>query len=335
MVGPWITFVRAIAALNRVRAREVSDIEYMAAIQEGVAISGSLVKSARGEVTNGTFDIDITITGGNDGYVAEASLHSVTIGTAGGARNWSGEIFVNGVSTGDKFGDTTTGSNDSLIYNWQASGWKGTTGQVIRLRIVAGIQTRTSGKLTIIEVPTGVSPRLPAQTTADVDVTITGGGVKHQIGIPMFDGLVSDASKVFSRQMTIGVNDGDTVVPIVHSANVTNGGGLNSMHRTDDVTSYQNLSGKTAYAIVVIKSSQAGAKLFKLYSSPVDNSKAGATEIFDNVGGFYAISGNLDAVTIPIVLEIQNNHYLVLENNTVAADFVNMDTLYSVVVERA
>jgi len=132
----------------------------------------------------------------------------------------------------------------------------------------------------------------------------------------------------------LGVNDEDTVN--ILGFGVIAEGGINSLHLQDDSTDYQNTSGAVAYAVIIVRGDGTGtqARHIKIYSAPTTNSKVGATELFDYDGPDFDANNQL--ITTPI-LEIQNNHYIVVENidesraGTNSIDFVLRNSL---VVER-
>jgi len=125
-----------------------------------------------------------------------------------------------------------------------------------------------------------------------------------------------EGSAVQAGVMLLGVNDGDTVLVLRHTADITDTQ-LRSIHETNDSTSYQNTSGKDAFVILVVVARGAGSatRAFKIYSSPNDNSKTSATEVYEFPSGAAGMTVSLNQFTTP-PLKIQNNHFCVIENNS-------------------
>jgi len=116
-----------------------------------------------------------------------------------------------------------------------------------------------------------------------------------------------------SNLFFLGIKDGDSVKLLVHTTDITDAQ-LRSVHLSDDVTSYQNLSGKDAFVILLLvaRNTSTGPRPFKIYSSPNDNSKTGATEVYD-FDGNTGFNNTGEGWTTP-PLKIQNNHFCVVEN---------------------
>lgn len=117
----------------------------------------------------------------------------------------------------------------------------------------------------------------------------------------------------------IGYNRDETVVHLVH-ATAFDDTATESLHVKDDSTSYQNTTGKTAYAIITVNAStQTGVERdFKVHSAPTDNSKTAATLLYDTtnfIGSWATINTR---VTTPL-LAIADNHFIVIENTSGAS----------------
>jgi hypothetical protein len=140
----------------------------------------------------------------------------------------------------------------------------------------------------------------------------------------------------------IGYSRDETIVRLTH------GSGFDdtvdeSMHLVDDSTSYQNTSGKTAYAMITVNAlTNAGDRAYKIWSSPNDNDKTSGTEVFDStdvltdLNLFDADDDKLTSYLVPIT----NNHYIVVENTSGASSrniSVGTDTgnLRAFVIEQA
>ncbi len=113
-------------------------------------------------------------------------------------------------------------------------------------------------------------------------------------------------------QFFLGIKDGDSVKILVHTTDIQDTQ-LRSVHLSDDSTSYQNNSGKDAFAIIKLtaRDSGTGSRAFKIYSSPNDNSKTSATEVYDFDGNTGFNNTSEDWTTPP--LKIQNTHFCVVE----------------------
>jgi len=113
----------------------------------------------------------------------------------------------------------------------------------------------------------------------------------------------------------LGVNDGDTVKGLLHTTDIADTQ-LRSVHLDDDSTSYQNTTGLDSVVVLQIRAVNSGTtdRNFKVYTSPNDNSKTGATEVFsmDVISYLNALN---DVFTTP-PLAIKNNHFCVVENNS-------------------
>jgi len=134
------------------------------------------------------------------------------------------------------------------------------------------------------------------------------------ITLPYYEG--TGAAATTEASVSLKVPDDGRIIPILHETDITEGTAV-SLHMDDDSTSYQNISGKKAGAILTISCRGAGvlSRHFKLYSAPTDNSTAAATEIFDYDGdGKVGMDAAGEHLTVLIPESIQNNHYLVLEN---------------------
>lgn len=135
----------------------------------------------------------------------------------------------------------------------------------------------------------------------------------HLISVPYYDGTSS--SPTTSGGVAIGVNDADTIKSLIHTADIAEGG-INSLHTEDDSTSYQNTSGSTAHAVVLVTCVGSGTaeRHIKFWSSPNDNSKTSATALYEFGSTTLSIMDATGEVMTIGPLAIQDNHYLVLEN---------------------
>lgn len=151
-----------------------------------------------------------------------------------------------------------------------------------------------------------------------------GGGTRGTLGDDLADNYISfdiyTGSTTVTHSDRIGYNRGETVIPLMHETNIDNGQ-ARSLHLIDDSTSYQNTSGSTAYVIMTLNSVVGSTrKQVKVWSSPNNDSVTGATEVWDSNDHTVDTSGagwtgTNDKFTTHI-LPIQNNHYIVIENNT-------------------
>ena len=152
--------------------------------------------------------------------------------------------------------------------------------------------------------------------------------------VPYFTG--NGSTEFDSGGIGLGVNDGDTVKTLIHGTGIVEGG-IQSVHTRDDSTSYQNLSGNTAIATLVLVGNDTGTepRHIKLYSAPDDDSTASGAVLLYEADQASLLASSSDVFTTP-PLPISNNHYLVIENvdesrggtNNITANF------YSAVVER-
>jgi len=142
------------------RGRRVSDIEYMAAIEEGVKISGSQIRTNFGvQTSGGTTNVDIVVTSGKDGYVAKVHYNAFQSNNQQ-LSSWSATLIVNGVTIDSMSGTLSFAGN--MSGNLSHQGKKALAGETIRLTLTGAVSSgAVAGSLTIIEVPTGVSPVLP------------------------------------------------------------------------------------------------------------------------------------------------------------------------------
>lgn len=142
-----------------------------------------------------------------------------------------------------------------------------------------------------------------------------GGGITadHAILVPYY---FSSAAAIEGGAIGLGVQDADTPKMLRHRSSITEGSVV-SVHTEGDSTSYQNTSGSTAYAAIIILCAGGGTeeRHVKVYSSPNDNSTTSATLLFEfgaNTGTNF-MDANGEKFTTP-KLAIQTNHYLVVEN---------------------
>ena len=106
-----------------------------------------------------------------------------------------------------------------------------------------------------------------------------------------------------------------TRIPVVYTPVLTEGV-IASVHTENDSTSYQNTTGNTAIASLVIGAISTGleSRHVKIWSSPNDNSSIGATLLFEiGTTSSFAFDNDGDEISL-IDLKIQHNHYLVIEN---------------------
>ena len=150
------------------------------------------------------------------------------------------------------------------------------------------------------------------------------------ISLPYFRG---NGTVEPSGSISLGVNDIDTVKPLIHDADISIGAG-NSIHEADDSTSYQNNSGKDAFVIMIL---QVGATVtdvasYKIWDSPTNNTATGTVR-FDTQGAFLA--NQMNAVGQRITLgpfKISPNNFCVI--NPVANADLRVRDYLAWVVER-
>lgn len=152
----------------------------------------------------------------------------------------------------------------------------------------------------------------------------------HYMEVPLYVGGTTTAGQVH-----LGVQDGDTVKYLIHSADIAEAG-VKSLHLPDDSTAYQNTSGFDAQVIILIRGRDTGtqARHIKVYSAPTTDSTSSATEVFDYDGTNFNASTSL--LTTP-PLKISNNHYIVIENvdeSRVGNNDVDVGLFGTIVVER-
>ena len=159
----------------------------------------------------------------------------------------------------------------------------------------------------------------------------------HFITLPNYDGF--SGTEKTSGGSSLGVNDADTVKALATNAGLAEGA-VGSLHVEDNSTSYQNTSGVTAYAIIIIQCEGAGTatRHVKIYSGPTENSTASATLLFEigSVTTFGILNATGEKLTTPI-LKIQDNHFLTVENvddSRAGANNINYDSSVGWVVER-
>jgi len=130
----------------------------------------------------------------------------------------------------------------------------------------------------------------------------------------IYDGV----SSTVKRTDRFGFNRGEVIKRLTHTALIDDTESQ-SLHLVDDSTSYKNVSGSIAYAVVTVKVSGTPApkRKFKIYSSPTDNTPAGAP-IFDSEN-FVLASNDFDNAgdkSTAYLLPIQDDHFIILENLT-------------------
>lgn len=133
----------------------------------------------------------------------------------------------------------------------------------------------------------------------------------NSISLPYYNGTSS--SPIASGGVSLGVADKDVLKILLHGTAITEGG-IKSLHVRDNSTSYQNTSGSDAVAVLNISANAAGtsARHVKIFSSPSDDSITSATLILDiDQSGILDANGEILTVLCP---NIQNNHYLVIQN---------------------
>lgn len=142
--------------------------------------------------------------------------------------------------------------------------------------------------------------------------------------------------------LSLGVNDEDTVKYLSDSAEITEGSTI-SVHDDDD-TNYQNNSGNDAIVVLRLQNVQVGASTrhVKIYSHSVVDI-AGGTLVFE-IGQTDSVffDANGDNLTTP-PMRIQNGHFINVENvddsrtgtnNLRVIGQANGNSIQSVVVER-
>lgn len=161
-------------------------------------------------------------------------------------------------------------------------------------------------------------------------------GVDEDLGnsicLPYFNGLSPNPEP--SGQVCLNVNDIDTVKILIHKSNIPVNT-LQSIHRSDDSTPYQNLSGKDAVIILIIHAvSGTISKDVQIYDSPNNDSKSGATLRLRTGAGLDPILSGINEKFTMGIMRISNNNFCVIENNTNTAnnDINIVDAAY--VVER-
>lgn len=150
-------------------------------------------------------------------------------------------------------------------------------------------------------------------------------------GLAYYDG--TQATPKESGGVALGVNDADTIQILAYDTTITTGQ-IFSIHERDDSTSYQNVSGANATAVLNIQAQNAGStRHIRIWSSPNDDSKTSATLILeiDQTG----ILDNAAEILTVICPKIQNNHYLVIENAGASTEDIKIPlSRPSYVVER-
>ena len=151
----------------------------------------------------------------------------------------------------------------------------------------------------------------------------------HYIELPKYLGEVAGGAL---GKILVGMQDEDTFRHLIHLTDITGGGDIKSMHLEDDSTSYQNTSGQDAYfALEIFITNSTGTRDIAIYSSPNDNSKTSATLVHTiNSPNF---GGTINRFWTTPVLRVQNNEYIVVENNSAASDDLDI-RFNSLVVER-
>ena len=136
----------------------------------------------------------------------------------------------------------------------------------------------------------------------------------HFITLPHYTGTSSTQSN--SGWSGIGIKDADTVKLLLFTSTFLEGQ-TRSVHDETDSTAYQNTSGNTAFAIIILKASNTGTQVrhIKVWSGPNADSTTSATLLFEfgSTTGSSFMNNNNEKFTLP-VLPIQNNHYLTIEN---------------------
>ena len=128
---------------------------------------------------------------------------------------------------------------------------------------------------------------------------------------------VEGEDMVFNSTTFIGLNDADTRILLVNET-VLSQNVPKSILLSDDSTVYQNTTGQDAFASIIVEMSGAdgASAAWEAYSAPTSNSIAGATKVFENLGG---MSGVLDAngqTQTATPLKISNGHFIVINLST-------------------
>jgi len=149
----------AIGTFSLGGKRTLSDIEYMATIEEGVVIPGSQIQTKSGSTSGAATNIDIVVAAGKDGYLASAKITISSVNT-GASSNWAATLQAPAGTTLSTVSGASMGGG-AMSHEFSFKGKKLTTGQTFRIIISNGSGSSSSADMTIIEVPTGISPRLP------------------------------------------------------------------------------------------------------------------------------------------------------------------------------
>jgi hypothetical protein len=145
---------------------------------------------------------------------------------------------------------------------------------------------------------------------------------------------LAKSNGTFSSLLRIGYSKTEKITQILYTDNIFQGE-IKSMHFNDNSTSYRNLSGTNARFYLTVRAIViADPRIIKIYSSPTDDSISGATllQTLDDSTG-YDFNAINDTVSSDELI-VQNNHYIVLENDTtVTNSHVTVLAGNSVVIE--
>ena len=147
-------------------------------------------------------------------------------------------------------------------------------------------------------------------------------GVDEDLGnsvcLPYYDGLAGSSTPESTGQVCLNVNDADTVKYLIHATTITIGQ-VRSIHDISG-TSYQNLSGKDAFVILVITAKDNGTtpRNIKILDAPTADSSAGATLRLET-GLLGVLDGQNEKLTMGIA-KISNNNFCNIENSTGAGN---------------
>ncbi len=251
MIFPVIQFAfPASTGLNIEEEFDVGDIEYLSEQnKQGNLTVGDGTLSATGDL------VKITA-GSGDMYLATASVNaSIELATA---FSRTGVIILEAGADGSEteigrwrveFKNATGGGQTESSYEFRMSGFKVTTGQVIQLRVLTDdTEISFNGTLQCIEVATGATPRLAAQSVGTVNVTGGIGGDLAFLANKEFDGKIfKEISGEFTNnavQITHIVPSGKTfylaevrLYPVVNTvvAAINGAAGTSAVNRRADV----------------------------------------------------------------------------------------------------
>lgn len=165
-----------------------------------------------------------------------------------------------------------------------------------------------------------------------VSVVPSGDGLaENYFAFPVFDGGTSK-----TNDNLIGYALTDTIVPLRHGADMDDTV-IKSLHTSDDSTDYKNTTGKVAQVIITVQARlDASLRNFKIYSAPTTDSVTGAILVFDTAVSDFNTLGTANTKLTINMVDIQNNHFVVIQNTTGVAGKINIPGgINAIVIEHA